>query len=262
MKNYNIAPVYKQVHSTQIVSDPAYQRPVNMERVKKIIEEFNPALVNPIKLSHRDNQLFVFDGQHTLTALIARNGGIPLSVPCVICEGLSQQEEAFLFSQQTGASQALSSNCKMKALYLAGDPQVTDIYFIVNSLGFVFDFTKKQADRKIIAEAALWRMYQRSTRQEFIDSLEIVRDAWKFDPHSLKKEILGGVNYFYTYPDYRGKIDKKLAVQRLGSEEARIFIRRGKAHERGGDLRFAKYMADTYNYNLRANRLPHGLVVY
>lgn len=261
MKNYNTQPVYTQVLSSQIFSDPAYQRPVNTARVNKIVREFNPALVNPIKLSRRDERYYVFDGQHTLMALLTRNGFKELLVPCVIYEGLTQQDEAFLFAQQTGVSQKVSSKFKLRALYIAENPQVTDMYNIVNSMGFVFDFSKQQGDRKIIAEAALWRMYQNSTRQEFIDSLEIVRNAWNFNPDSLKAEILGGVHSFYTYPEYRGMINKKLLIQRLSTTDPRDIIRKGKYHARGGDLRFAKYIADIYTKNLRNNRLPCAITL-
>lgn len=263
MKNYNMVSKPMQVSSERIFADYTYQRPVNEKRVAKIVASFDPALVNPIKVSNRDGKLWVFDGQHTLAALKKRNGGKELMVFCLVYEGLTQKDEAYLFSQQNGIAQAVAVDRKLNALHVAEDPKVTDMVNIIHTVGFDFDFSNhKQGERKLLAGAALWRMYQKSTRQEFIDSLEIVRDAWHFEAESLKSEILGGVNCFYTYPPYRGRVDKKLAAKKLRVVEPRIIIRKGKAFERGGDKRFAKYMAEIYNKGLRTNRLPGEVDVY
>lgn len=259
MKNNITSPIFKQLKSSDLLSD-IYQRDLDAPRVRRIIKEFNPALVNPIKVSHRNGLYYVIDGQHTLAALRTMNGDKDLMVDCIIFEGLTQQDEAYLFAQQTGISKKVDSGHKLQALYIAGDEKVTDMHDIVNSLGFLFDFSSNKAAKRITSGAMLWRMYNRSTRREFIDSLEIVRDAWKFKPDSLKNEILGGVNSFYIYPDYKGLINKKTAIQKLGAVEPYIFIREGKVcMTKFGDLRFAKQMEKVYSYNLRNNRLPHPI---
>lgn len=259
MNNNTTPPVFTQLHSSILLSD-IYQRNLDVPRIKKIIENFNPALVNPIKVSHRDGLYYVIDGQHTLSALKIMNGDQDLKVNCFVYEGLTQQDEAYLFAQQTGIAKKVDSGHKLQALYIAGDEKITDMHDIVNSLGFIFDFSSTKAAKRIISGATLWRMYNRSTRQEFIDSLEIVRDAWKFKQDSLKSEIIGGVNSFYIYPDYKGLISKKTAAQKLGAVEPYIFIREGKVYmTKFGDARFAKQMEKVYSYNLRSNRLPHPI---
>lgn len=261
MKNCNIKPIYKQVRSDLIVTDTTYQRPINVKRVKEIVKDFNPALVNPIKLSYRDGKYYVFDGQHTLAALKQMNGGKDLAVLCAIYKGLTQQDEAFLFSQQTGASQAVYSEYKLRALYIAEDERTKDMYDIVTSLGFKFDFTKVQAPKKIVAVATLWRIYQQSNREEFTDILEIIRNAWDFNPNSLKKEILGGIHCFYTYPDYKDIICKGKLVQKLSREDPFIIIRDSKKYSNKGDKRYARTIAELYNKGLRKGRLPHEMYI-
>lgn len=258
MNEYTTSTEYTQLHSSQIITD-IYQRNIKIPKIKKIIKEFNPNLVNPIKVSFRDGRYYAFDGQHTLIMLKTRNGGKDLMVPCLVYRGLSQQDEAYLFAQQTGISSKVDSEHKIQALSIANDPQVLDMINIVKSIGFDFDFTKKQGDKKIIAVATLNRMYKRSSREEFIDSLETVRDAWNYEPYSLKSELLGGVNQFYIYPSFRGKVNKKLAIQKLSVVKPIIIYRDGKAYSKGGDLRYAKQIADIYNHGLKSNRLPGGI---
>lgn len=66
---YNRNYEYKQVNSAFIVIDEDYQRELDQNRVKRIVANFNPDLVNPIKVSYRNGKYYVFDGQHTLAAL-------------------------------------------------------------------------------------------------------------------------------------------------------------------------------------------------
>lgn len=56
---------YSQINSKSIISEPSYQRMVDFSRVKKIVSNFNPNLVNPIKVSFRDGKDHMFCTQFT-----------------------------------------------------------------------------------------------------------------------------------------------------------------------------------------------------
>ena len=113
---YNRNYEYKQVNSAFIVIDEDYQRELDQNRVKRIVANFNPDLVNPIKVSYRNGKYYVFDGQHTLAALKMRNGGKDLMVECKIYRGLSEADEAILFSEQNGISRQVATNAKLKSV--------------------------------------------------------------------------------------------------------------------------------------------------
>jgi hypothetical protein len=84
MDNYNTNYEYKQINSAFILSDPDYQRTLDVNRVKRIVANFNPNLVNPIKVSLRNGKYYVFDGQHTLAALKMKNNNQNLLVECKV----------------------------------------------------------------------------------------------------------------------------------------------------------------------------------
>ena len=107
MNNYNTKFKYCQLNARLLVVDKAYQREIQQDRVKRIVANFNPALVNPIKVSHRDGRYYVFDGQHTLASLRMQNHSPSLMVDCKVYEGLSQEDEARLFAEQNGISRAV-----------------------------------------------------------------------------------------------------------------------------------------------------------
>ena len=49
-----------------LVSSRDYQRDLSESHITKTIREFDVYQINPVKVSHRDWQNYVFDGQHTI----------------------------------------------------------------------------------------------------------------------------------------------------------------------------------------------------
>ena len=97
--------------------DPSYQRRIDMERVQKIVDNFNPLVVNPLKVSHRGGKYYVVDGGHTLMALKKVNEGKKtFLVECRVYENLTYEEENAMFSIQFGFSKPISVRDEMNAL--------------------------------------------------------------------------------------------------------------------------------------------------
>lgn len=249
MKDYNTKPTYKLVPSNEIYSDPAYQRPVDKNRVKKIVQEFNPAVANPIKVSVRDGKYWVFDGQHTLTALKVKNGGKDLMVPCIVYTGLTQEDEAFLFATQTGISSKVKVNLRLRALYLAGDPNVMRLHDTLEGLGVKLDFTDHQGQCKIVAYSTIYKIFLNLSQREFVDMMKIILKSWPDSPERLSKEMLNGMYYFFAI--YGDEFDKKKAVTQFSKVPVAVILQQGKAGTRGGDKRYARELVRIYNKNLR-----------
>ena len=68
--------------SVLIIPRDTYQRPLQSDEVKEIIAEYNPYLRNEPKVSFRDGKYYVFDGQHTLVALLEMNNGKHFPILC------------------------------------------------------------------------------------------------------------------------------------------------------------------------------------
>ena len=84
MVNERVGYEYKFLTSTVLETDPSYQRRMNAAQVDRIVAEFNPLLVNAVKVSQRDGRFFVFDGAHTLAALRRIHEGKPFMVECKV----------------------------------------------------------------------------------------------------------------------------------------------------------------------------------
>lgn len=79
-----------------LVTDGNYQRPAS-RLVKDIAENYDPTLVKFLEVSYRDGLFHVIDGQNRLAA--SKIVGVE-SLPCIIYEGLTEEEEARRFAEQ------------------------------------------------------------------------------------------------------------------------------------------------------------------
>ena len=131
----NITPPYQLmvIHSSKLIYPrELYQRGVQHERVAKIADDFNEYIANEPKVSYRDGKFYMFDGQHTTEGRIERNGGEDLPILCKVYTGLTQEQEALLFAEQTGHSAPLTADHIAAALGISR----ANAYILLRSDGF------------------------------------------------------------------------------------------------------------------------------
>jgi hypothetical protein len=245
---------YKQISTAEISVDMIYQRDLNDKRVQKIVKEFNPYLVNACKISYRDGRFWVFDGQHTIAAIKRLHGGKDKLVECKVFYGLTRLDEMELFIAQNGASSAVSTREKFRALFQNGDPDITNMVRDCELCGVRIDFSHSKASNKIIAVSALYKCYGKLTRTQFMDMLEAIKEAWGGIQESWSGEILTGMMQFYK--TYWGEFNRKLLIKRLHDNSTpNGIIRDGKSLISGGTTRYGKIILSLYNRNTSSKRL-------
>lgn len=78
------------IHSSKLVYPrELYQRGVERKRVELIAAHFNEYVANEPKVSFRNGQFIVTDGQHTIEGRILRNGGKDLPILCKVYTGMT-----------------------------------------------------------------------------------------------------------------------------------------------------------------------------
>ena len=83
-----------------LVSNQDYQRSISVKRVKQGVENFDLYKVNPVKISQRDGQNYVIDGQHTIEMVATVSGSRDTPVWCMIYDDMDYIIEADLFARQ------------------------------------------------------------------------------------------------------------------------------------------------------------------
>lgn len=138
-----------------------YQRHLNASRVKRIAAEFDERIANAPKVSYRDGHYYVFDGQHTIAARKLLNNNSDLNIVCKVYSGLTEQEEALLFAQQTGISAPLTAGAKLRAKIHGGDPEAIAFQSATQRAGFGLSFNQSHAKWKIACIATAFGEYAR-----------------------------------------------------------------------------------------------------
>lgn len=136
-----------------------YQRHLNASRVKRIAAEFDERIANAPKVSYRDGHYYVFDGQHTIAARKLLNNNSDLNIVCKVYSGLTEQEEALLFAQQTGISAPLTAGAKLRAKIHGGDPEAIAFQSATQRAGFGLSFNQSHAKWKIACIATAFGEY-------------------------------------------------------------------------------------------------------
>jgi uncharacterized ParB-like nuclease family protein len=136
--------VIKEINLEAIVVDRAYQRPLDKQRVAKIIALFDARAVNQPHVNLRpNNQYYLMDGQHTVDAF--RKMGLK-TIECKVYDNLTLQEEAYLFGvlNNPETKKAQTSVQMTKSKEVAGDVDVLSMKSKVESVGYAF---RKHDDR-------------------------------------------------------------------------------------------------------------------
>ena len=179
-----------------------YQRHLNANRVKRIAAEFDERIANAPKVSYRDGHYYVFDGQHTIAARKLLNNNSDLNIVCKVYSGLTEQQEALLFAQQTGVSAPLTAGAKMRAKIYGGDPEAIAFQSATQRAGFELSFTQSHAKWRIACIATAFGEYRQHGERVYTDALRVLAEAWEGDIDSLRSEVLQGVTRFVALYDH------------------------------------------------------------
>lgn len=245
------------LNTKDLIVNGKAQREIQPWKVKKIVKEFNPLLVNPIKVSFRSGKYYVFDGQHTVAALKEVNGG-DCTVRCVVYYGLTEADEAELFIQQTGVSTRVSAADKMRVRFNYGGEVERDMVRAAEMAGVRVDFTGGEAVNKCTAVKTLMECYKILDRRAFIDMLATIRATWDGVPGSFSKEVLKGMTKFFEV--YYKEFKEKDLISSLARIRPVTIAREGRgAIGAKNGTSYARFILGVYNSGRRTRRLEDRL---
>lgn len=166
-------PLYRMmvIDSSEIIAPREdYQRELKSERVKRIVSNFDERIANEPKVSYRDGKYYVFDGQHTIDARKALNGGNDLPILCKVYMGMSEKEEALLFARQTGESARLTPGVRVRAEIFGEDGNAVVFLKANADLGIELDYDQERGHMRIGCIKTAMNAYRRLGEERY-DSL-------------------------------------------------------------------------------------------
>ena len=198
MMNAVVKPYHEMCLNSSELTVPrdTYQRALHPARVARIAKEFDERVANEPKISFRDGHYYVMDGQNTIAARKFLNGGDDLQIRCKVYFNMTEQEEALLFAQQTGISERLSAGQKLRALIFAGEPAAVAFQQATELAGVHLSFEEGRGKQRISCIATAYHEFIRLGPELYIESLDVLLNAWNGEPDSMSSANLLGICRF------------------------------------------------------------------
>jgi len=218
------------VHSVKI--DSAYQREQSPEWVHRHLP-FDAKQAGAIVLSGRAGGPYVIDGGHRL-ALALESG--EQTINAFIIEGLTQRDEAGLFTRYQRERRNLTSYALFRADKVAGDLDTMAMDRVVRTAGF--QLGKSASTPLTITAIDAVRYIQRTGGDDLLsDTLGIIRTFWIGEEKALSGQVLKGIALFLqssaSSPNFRQATFeaylKKTAPVKLLRESQAVSVRRSGA---------------------------------
>ena len=248
-------PYEEKVINSAFLEIPAeYQRKLNIPNVEKMSAEFTELIANPPKVSYRDGHYFVFDGQHTIVTRRAMNGGQDLPIICKVYEGLTEEEEAMLFSRQTGVSTPLTAGAELRAALVGKDPESLAFAKATESTGLQLGLDSYRAPWKIICIRTAFKEYKAYGADLYKEALTMLAKGWEGDPDSLRSGILQGMVRFVAL--YQGEYSRERLILRLRTVHPKTITRLAQNDTGNVADRHMKQILSIYNGAGRTHNLP------
>lgn len=250
MKKENNGRPYKELtidSSSLEIPRSIYQRGLDTGRVMRIVKNFDEKLANDPKVSYRDGHYYVFDGQHTIEARKILNGGKNLPVKCHVFYGLTEKDEARLFSKQFGESRSLSSGEKLRAQVAGKVPSALEFVNATKEAGILIDYDNKRGKYRLSCVGTARHEFYKVGTKHYKEALQLILEIWEGDPDSLRSEILQCMSRFCEL--YEGRYDRKKLVSSLKEVSPLTIIRDGKSLSANvpGYKRYILQVLDAYN---------------
>lgn len=241
--------------------DNGYQHPLDIKRVKKIVNEYDPIMVENIKVSRRqDGTYWIMDGQHTCAAL-KEIFGDEHEAKCTIYEGMSFADEATFFERWNTKGKKPTYNEILKARFVAKNPDILNYVNCFYMAGVSFTWKKTSGDSEVFcAHKSGLSIYLKYGSDILVETLKIVK--FSGDPSKYNGSVVRAVALLlYRFP----QIDKKILREKVRAVNQFDLAREASCYSKlmtssGGNsgqmYAIAKALLAFYNKGRTSKRIP------
>ena len=187
------------IQVSDLETDPRVQRPLDLNKVERIIKHFNVDALGTLTISRRVvgghvPMNIIIDGQHRWMAVrqVTDNTGL---VSCHVFEGLTVPQEAEMFLDLNNTTKP-SVMSKFFVRGTAEDPAAVNISAMLHSYGWTV--SPQSANGNINAIAAVERLYHLSERDNVEPNLVqatimVITKAWGNDRFGVQGALFEGI---------------------------------------------------------------------
>lgn len=237
----------KRLNKNVLQVHPAYQRHAVEPKIKMIAASWSWVACGAIIVGERSGEYWVIDGQHRVLAA-KRRADID-SLPCLVFETDSVEQEARGFLDANTGRKPVSSIDKFRASIAAGDETAKRVDLLFKELGIN---PRATANRAMEIKSVAWAMTRARDNSEAFEV--VIRLAAELCQESILHEmLLDGLYYLHIHSETKLD-DKRLRdrIKKIGSARLVEAAKRASAYfARGGAKVWAEGMLSEINKGLR-----------
>ena len=239
--NFELIPI------KNLVSNQEYQRCLSHTHIKRMTENFDIYQINPVKISRRDGQNLVMNGQHTIETIAAISDSRETPVWCMVYDDLDYIHEAKIFASQQEYTKSLSAYEIFNAKIEADSDEQIIIKSIVEENGLKIVSTRCSCG--LCAVNTLEEIFRNIGFHGLDRTLKLIVGAWEGENSSLSSNMFNGVALLIS--TYGDSLKNDAFIQRVGTVSAREIARIAK-ERRNGSLGYAEVILSIYNKKTKA----------
>lgn len=253
---------FRQLNTAQLQSSQAYQRPVDPNHVREIIDNFDPLYLEEILVSLREGRYYVVDGQNRIAAFRHMNNGRDCLVNCKVFSGLTYEQEADMFCHLDSIKKKLRYCDSIRARAEAkNDPTILGINEILTRYGIKWSYKGAggNMDRTIKASKALVDSYEELGPLMFELAIRLLVRTWKGHKDSMSAPFVKGITLFVK--EYVHEADEDQFVRKLCSlTSAEVkSLARAEISATKDEVKYARVFLSRYNYRATTGKLEYRL---
>ena len=225
-----------------LVVDEKYQRKLSMAHVMKIVNNFDPFQVNPVKVNKRDGINYVMDGNHTKEAIAILTNSRETHIWCMVSYDLDFKGEARVFAEQKNCVRSLSPF----DIYKAGVQAEKSELLVIKSLldGYSLSVGKGYKNGNVNAVSSLLYIHKKFGFQVLERTIKLCISTWGGDEFALSFSPLRGVALMLAA--YGENIDNNDFREKICGRSPKAICGRAKDRD-GGAIGFALELLSDYN---------------
>ena len=229
-----------------LVSNQEYQRRISNAHVGRTAIHFDLYQINPVKVSRRAGNNYVFDGQHTVETVALASNSRETPVWCMIYDDLDYEREADIFANQKKFTRPLKAIEIFNANIEAGNEVQLTIKQIVENYHLVI--SPRRIPGHLTAVNALEYIFNKYGYQVLDRTLFLAVSTWEGEVDSLSSNMLKGIAKLVVA--YGDKLKDDQFIDRLGKVSVREVIRIAKDRH-AGTQGYAESLLLQYNKRLK-----------
>lgn len=229
---------------------PSYQRPVDKKRVKRMCDQYDEVLMEPIKASYRDGRYWCMDGQHRLEMykMLGKS-----EIPALVYDRMTYAQECIAYARQQENVARISVAQEWHARCEGEDRAVQNIVFLCRKYGFEIGGKGHSGKKTIGALREIQKIYAKHGSRGLEDVLNVLDGAFQGAHGAGHRDIVAGLGRIIDTYHGLGDYEFNRLISTLGKISPKYLLRESNTDRGRGATAVARVIAKRYNSGLRGD---------